>query len=264
MTLDVASWAGYLLDAADRAVEVASITSQVGTVTAEDAYAVQAALLDLRLARGEVIVGAKLGLTSLAKQRQMGVDEPCYGWVTDRSVLAAGTSSAGGTVPLGELIHPRAEPEIVFTMAGDLAGPDVTAGDVLDATAAVRGGIEVIDSRYVAFSFTFADVVADNTSAARVLLGTTTAGPRAVDLDAEGCTFSVDGDVTGRATGADLLGGPAACVAQLVRHLHRYGRRLEAGWTVLAGAPTDAKALQSGTTVEARYTNLGSVTLTAV
>ncbi len=256
MGFDVDHWAGYLLDAADRRVEVASISGQVGAVTAEQAYTVQAALLDLRVTRGERIVGAKLGLTSVAKQQQMGVDEPVYGWLTDRSVLA------GDAVPIGELIHPRAEPEIVFIMGEELAGPDVTAGDVLDATDSVLGGIEIIDSRYEAFAFTFADVIADNTSAARVRLGRTRAAPRHVDLVTEECAFAVDGSVTGTATGADLLGDPAVCVARLVAHLHRYGRKLEAGWTVLAGAPTDARPLAVGTEATARYGHFGTVAVT--
>lgn len=255
-SFDAAHWAGYLLDAADRRVEVESISGQVGAITADQAYAVQAALIDLRVARGETVVGAKLGLTSVAKQRQMGVNEPVYGWLTDRSVLS------DSAVPRGELIHPRAEPEMVFTMAEDLAGPDVTAADVLDATATVLGGIEIIDSRYKAFSFTFADVIADNTSAARVRLGQTTAAPGDVDLIAEECTFYIDGAVTASATGAALLGDPAACVAQLVGHLHRYGHKLRAGWTVLAGAPTDARPLAAGTDAVARYDHLGAVRVT--
>ena len=170
MAVDHRAWAEYLLDAADRRAEVVSIAKQVDVLTVDDGYDIQAALLDLRLARGERLVGAKLGLTSVAKQQQMGVDEPAYGWVTDRSVL---TSDA---VPLDELIHPRAEPEIVFRLGSDLSGPSLTPGDVLDATAEVLGGIEIIDSRYEAFAFTLPDVIADNTSAARVRLGASGVG----------------------------------------------------------------------------------------
>ena len=211
--VDVRAWAEYLLDAADRRTTVGSISKQVQELSVDDGYAIQAALLDLRLGRGERLVGAKLGVTSVAKQQQMGVHEPVYGWLTDGCLLAA------DDVPLGELIHPRVEPEFVFRMAQDLAGPSVTAGDVLDAAAEVVGGIEVIDSRYEAFAFTLPDVVADNTSAARVRLGAAGVGPRQVDLASEGCTFEIDGSVAGTANGAALLGQPALCVALLAQHL---------------------------------------------
>ena len=109
-------------------------------------------------------------------------------------------------------------------MGAGPVGESCTADDVLDATERVVGGIEVIDSRYEAFKFTLPDVIADNTSAARVAIGDAGVSPREVDLREVECTFTVDGEVTGRATGAALLGSPAECVAMLVRHLARSDR----------------------------------------
>ncbi len=259
MTVDIEGWARYLLAGMDERRELASITSQIGDLSSEDAYAIQESTLAMRLSRGEKIAGAKLGLTSAAKQQQMGVTEPVYGWVLDSTV------ASGGVVRMSELIHPRCEPEIVFVLAEDLHGPGVTASDVLEASACVIGGIEVIDSRYEAFSFTLPDVIADNTSAARVALGDISDGvpPRDIDLASLGCEFEVSGEVTGTARGDALLGDPAGCVAMLANHLATRGRKLRAGWFVLAGAPTDAQPLQTGTTATARYTHLPSVGLTA-
>ena len=256
MAIDHAHWASYLLAGVDDRREVQAITKQVDELSIDDAYAIQAALLELQLGRGDTLAGAKLGLTSTAKQEQMGVDEPVYGWVPAASVL-----DADGAVALGELIHPRCEPELVFRLAQDLAGPGITADDVLDATAEVIGGIEIIDSRYEAFSFTLPDVIADNTSAAKVAIGTDGIGPRDADLTTLGCVFEIDGEVTGTATGAALLGDPAGCVAMLANHLGKHGQKLEAGWIVMAGAATDAKPLVSGTVATARYSHLGSVTV---
>ena len=256
MTIDHASWAQYLQAGVDERRELQAITKQVDELTLDDAYAIQAALLELQLGRGDALAGAKLGLTSAAKQEQMGVDEPVYGWVPAASVLA------DDVVPLDQLIHPRCEPEIVFRLADDLAGPGITGDDVLDATAEIVGGIEVIDSRYEAFSFTLPDVIADNTSAARVAIGRDGIAPREADLTTLGCVFEVDGEVTGTATGAALLGDPARCVAMLANHLGRHGQKLEAGWIVMAGAATDARPLQGGTVATARYSHLGSVTVT--
>lgn len=259
--IDHGHWADELLAAVDDRREVAAITRRLGTeLSIDDAYAVQAALLDRHLARGHTVVGAKLGLTSVAKQQQMGVDQPCFGWVLDAAVLPVDDDGVA-TVAVDELIHPRVEPEIVFVLGEALAGPGVTAGDVLDATRQVVGGIEVIDSRYEAFSFTLPDVIADNTSAARVVIGRSGVGPRDVELAAIECSFLVDGAVTATATGAALLGDPAHCVALLANHLARVGRRLEAGWVIPAGAPTDARPLARATTATAVYSHLSSVTV---
>ncbi len=255
MTIDHAHWARYLLDAVDSRQEVMAITKQVDDLSVDDAYAIQAALLELQLGRGDTLAGAKLGLTSAAKQEQMGVTEPVYGWVPQASVVT------DGEVSVGQLIHPRCEPELVFVLADDLAGPGISAGDVMDATEAIVGGIEVIDSRYEAFSFTLPDVIADNTSAARVLIGDAGVAPGEADLLTLGCLFEVDGEITGTATGAALLGDPAACVAMLANHLGKHGQKLAAGWIVMAGAPTDAQPLTANTVASARYSHLGSVTV---
>ncbi len=256
MSIDHAHWAQYLFDSASGVEEVQAITKQVDELSIDDAYAIQAALLELHLANGDSLAGAKLGLTSAAKQEQMGVDEPVYGWVPAATVIT------DGVAPLAELIHPRCEPELVFVLGEDLAGPNVTGNDVLDATEKVVGGIEVIDSRFEAFSFTLTDVIADNTSAARVVIGEDGIGPRDADLLTLGCVFEVDGEITGTATGAALLGDPAACVALLANHLGKHDQKLEAGWIIMAGAPVDARPLSSGTVATARYSHLGSVSIT--
>ncbi len=257
--IDHARWAEYLAAGADERRELQAITKQVDQLSIDDAYAIQAALLELQLDRGDTLAGAKLGLTSRAKQEQMGVSEPCYGWVPASSVVAN-----GGSVALDDLIHPRCEPELVFVLAEDLAGPGVTADDVLDATQSVVGGIEIIDSRYEAFSFTLPDVIADNTSAARVVLGSDGIGPRARDLAAIDCRFDIDDAEVAAATGAALLGDPAGCVAHLANHVGRAGLKLQAGWHVLAGAVTDAKPFTAGTRARARYSVLGDVSVNAV
>ncbi|HTH05591.1 MAG TPA: fumarylacetoacetate hydrolase family protein [Ilumatobacteraceae bacterium] len=259
MTINYTSWAEYLQDAVEDRREVQGIESQVHGLSIDDAYHIQDALIARGLAHGDSLAGAKLGLTSKAKQEQMGVAEPAYGWVPASSVL-----SARADVRIGELIHPRVEPEFVFVMGADLDGAECTAEEVLDATERVVGGIEVIDSRYEAFKFTLPDVIADNTSAARVAIGDAGVAPREIDLRDVECTFTVDGEVTGRATGAALLGSPAECVALLVRHLARSGRGLHAGWLVMAGAPLDARQFGVGTTATATYSHFGDVTVRGV
>ncbi len=256
MTVDQRLWAAYLQAAVDDRREVQGIGAQIGEMSLDDAYLVQDALIAEKCFGGDRVAGAKLGLTSKAKQEQMGVREPAYGWVVGSSILPTDAE-----VVVADLIHPRVEPEFVFVMGTDLSGADCTADDVLDATEQVVGGIEVIDSRYEAFKFTLPDVIADNTSAARVAVGSTGIAPRDVDLRSVECTFTVDGEITGVATGEALLGSPAECVAMLVRHLARTGRGLKAGWVVPAGAPLDARPLRAGGVATASYSHFGDVTV---
>lgn len=241
--------------AADRTA-TAAITRSV-RLSVDDAYRIQAAGIARRLEAGERVVGAKTGLTSKSKQQQMGVDEPVFGVLTDAMIL-----ELEAPLELETLIHPRCEPEIVFRLADDLAGEAITPNDVIDATATVHGGIEIIDSRYEQFSFTLPDVIADNTSAARFAVGAVGVDPQQLDLTTIGCLFERNGRFVSSATSAALLGNPALAVALLVRHMSRHGKGLPAGSTVLAGGLTDAAAIAGGDVMVARYAHIGEVRIT--
>lgn len=251
--IDHAKWAEYLLGAEASVEAVAPITDVEPDLSLEDAYLIQDKIIERKLADGERLVGAKLGLTSRAKQESMGVHEPIYAWLTDRMLVPL-----EAPLPLGELIHPRAEPEIVFVLERDLAGPGVSAQAVLDATAAVCCGIEVIDSRYADFRFTLPDVVADNASSARFMLGPRQVAPD-FDLTLEGCLLEVDHELVATASGAAALGHPAEAVARLANALGARGRGLEAGWVVLSGGLTDAQPITPGGSITATFARLGSI-----
>src|SRR5689334_21128086 len=138
---DVPRAAEVLLGAERDATARGPITDQWKGLDLRTAYAIQDEALKRRRARGETLVGLKLGLTSRAKQQRMGIDSPCLAWLTDAMVLPAGDS-----LPREALIHPRAEPEIVLVMGSRLAGPGVTAASALAAVDRVYAGVEIIDS----------------------------------------------------------------------------------------------------------------------
>jgi len=219
-----------------------------------DAYAVQQLVVDDRIQHGARPIGAKLGLTSRAKQEQMSVHEPIFGALTSDMVLPAGEP-----VDLGRFLHPRAEPELGFNLGRALSGP-TTAAEVLAATDALFAAVEIIDSRYDGFRFRLPDVVADNASSAGIVIGGVLRQPRELDdLRLLGCVLRVDGKVHATAAGAAVLGHPAQSVAWLVNRLAEQGRSLPAGAIVLSGALTDAVPLAPGTVVTAELAGLGTV-----
>ncbi len=233
-----------------------SIQAEWPDLDLDIAYTAQDVALADRLSRGEVITGVKLGLTSRAKQRQMGVDVPSVAWLTDAMVLPAGLP-----VPRAQLIHPRAEPEIAFVLKRPLKGPGVTAAQALAAVDTVVGAIEIIDSRYSGFKFTLADAVADNNSSGVYVTGPVPRRPADLDLGLEACLLEVDGHVIDSATGAAVLGHPAEALAFAANTMGARGHTLEAGWTVLTGGMTDAVAVPEGARVAAHFTSLGSITI---
>ena len=222
----------------------------------ETGYKIQDETLRRRLARGEKLIGVKLGLTSRAKQQRMGVDTPFVAWLTDAMVLPA-----GDPVPQAKLIHPRIEPEIVFVLRERLEGPGVTAATAMAAVESVLGGAEIIDSRYRDFRFTGGDVVADNASSGAFVTGPIALPPSAVDLALEGVLVEVDGAIVDSATGAAVQGHPAEALALAANDLATRGLALEAGWIVLTGGMTDAVFAPPGSAVACHFSSFGSVTL---
>jgi 2-keto-4-pentenoate hydratase len=235
---------------ADRTA-IEQLSDDVPELDLATGYAVQRALRE----QAGPLAGWKLGVTSRAKQAQVGVRSPIYGF------LAAGNAlDLGAPLATGELIQPRVEPEIVFTLAADLAGPHVTAADVLTATASVAVGVEILDSRYRDYRFTMADVVADNTSAGRYLVGAPV--PAAgIDLRLVGVVLEHNGEVVATASGSASLGHPAAAVAWLVRALAAEGEGLLAGEVVLSGGLTAAVPVGPGDVVVASIDRLGTIEL---
>ena len=235
---------------ADRTA-IEQLSDDVPELDLATGYAVQRALRE----QAGPLAGWKLGVTSRAKQAQVGVRSPIYGFLAASNAL-----DLGAPLATGELIQPRVEPEIVFTMAADLAGPHVTAADVLAATAAVAVGVEVLDSRYRDYRFTMADVVADNTSAGRYLVGAPVpvAG---IDLRLVGVVLEHNGEVVATASGSASLGHPAAAVAWLVRALAAEGEGLLAGEVVLSGGLTAAVPVGPGDVVVASIDRLGTIEL---
>jgi 2-oxopent-4-enoate/cis-2-oxohex-4-enoate hydratase len=255
--VDVGETAAELHRARLAGTTVPTFTGRPGGLDEATAYAVQDRGLELRGEAGERVVGGKLGFTSEAMRRAMGVDHPNYGWLTDAMLVA------GEEVDLDRLIHPKAEPEIAFVLDRELAGPGVTAADVLAATGSLAACLEVVDSRYDGFRFAAADNIADDSSAGVLVLGERVPVDHLDDADLRllGCVVTVDGSLAHTAAGAAAHGDPAEAVAWMA---NACGRPLPAGAVVISGGLTPPVDLVDGTIVRVEIDRLGSCRLRAV
>jgi hypothetical protein len=165
--------AEHLETAELQAHDVTKITDEHPDMDWADAYAIQDEIRRRKEARGCKTVGLKCGLTSFAKMKQMGVDVPVFGFVSDYM-----SRPEGAAIAVKELIHPKVEAEICVVTKAPLRGPGCHVGAVMAAIDFVLPGVEVIDSRYRDFKFDLKSVIADNTSASRFVVG----GPAAQRL----------------------------------------------------------------------------------
>jgi 2-oxo-3-hexenedioate decarboxylase len=248
--IDTDALARELDEALTQRREIQPLTKTHGEFDLAQAYAVQARGIELRLSRGEKIVGYKMGLTSEAKRRQMSLGAPIYGVLLDAMRVR-------GEVRVADGVHPKIEPEIAFVTSRELHGR-ITRDEAFAALASVAPALEILDSRFAGFKyFSLPDVVADNCSSWRFALGTP-ASPRKVD--GLRMRMSIDGAVAQEADSNAISGHPLDSLVQLAAMLPH---PLPAGSIVLAGAATVAAALQPGTTITLDIDSLGSLTVRA-
>ncbi|MEM5386756.1 2-oxo-3-hexenedioate decarboxylase [Paraburkholderia phymatum] len=235
---------------------IVKITDEHPELDWADAYAIQDSLRERKAARGMKLAGLKMGLTSHAKMRQMGVTDPVYGFLTDY-----GACMDGAAIDTSSLIHPKVEAEIAFVTSRELTGPGCHIGAVLAATDFVLPAVEVIDSRYENFRFDLKSVIADNTSAARYVIGGRHRSAQGIDLKNLGVVMEKNGEIVATASGAAVLGHPAASVAMLANMLGARGQSIPAGTLILTGGVTEAIAVNAGDVVTVRFQHLGCVSM---
>jgi 2-oxo-3-hexenedioate decarboxylase len=221
------------------ATPILQLTDSV-PLTLDEAYQVQHHGIARRIARGDTIVGVKLGFTSKAKAVQMGVSDVIAGHITEDLRI-----EDGGTLDLSRLIHPRIEPEVAFRLGAEI-DPHDPLDDPLAARVEVAPALEVIDSRYRDFRFSLTDVVADNTSAAGFAVGSWCPLSSVGGIENLGVVLEVDGVVVETGSTAAILGDPRRALGAVKRMAARFGFALPAGTVVLAGAATAAVPVPSG------------------
>lgn len=256
-----------LLDAAEAdATQVSQSTLRMPDMTIADAYAVQAAWLDLRLARGERVIGHKIGLTSRAMQAAMRITTPDSGFLTDAMVFPPDAA-----LDARRFCDPKLELELAFKLADDLSGSDLSVDDVLDATEYVVPAIELIAARTQRVDpatgrpRTVVDTIADNAADAGIVCAPVTFGPRQLDLRWVGAIGSRNATVEETGLAAGVLGHPAAGIAWLARRYAEHGsQRLRAGDIVLAGSFTRPIGVRPGDEFRFDYGPLGAFGLTFI
>ena len=223
--------AGELYAALRERRVVAPLIERHPDLTIDDAYAISLGFLARRRADGERVVGKKIGVTSKAVQDMLGVHQPDFGFLTD-------WMQTGDVIDVDAkaLIAPRAEAEIAFVLKDSLAGPGVTAGDVIAATDYIAPCFEIVDSRIRDWKIGIVDTVADNASCGVFVLGEAKADPRDHDLPALHVTVTKNGAALSEGYGHAVQGDPAQAVAWLANTLGAYGVTLDAGDVILSGS----------------------------
>lgn len=232
---------------------IARLTDANPSMTLSDAYEIQKKLIAMRIARGEKIVGYKVGLTSKEKQEQVHVNRPIYGVLTNAMQI-----QNNGICDLSSRIYPRAEAEIAFII-GKTIHTIVDRDTLLESCSGICAAIEIIDSRYQNFNFSLCDVVADNCSASGFVLSDRIHKPHDVDLSNITMSLLVNGKTIATGSSFAVLENPIHSLMMLLHVLVDHGEVLHAGSVVLSGAAMVAIDMHAGNTITHVAEKLGSV-----
>ncbi|OBB81961.1 2-keto-4-pentenoate hydratase [Mycobacterium colombiense] len=235
---------------------IAPLTAAYPDIDVVDAYEIQLINIRQRVAEGARVLGHKVGLSSLAIQQMMGVDEPDYGHLLDEMQLFEDTP-----VKANRYLYPRVEVEVGFVLNADLPGAGCTEDDVLAATEALVPSIELIDTRITDWKIELCDTIADNASSAGFVLGEARVSPRDIDVKGIDAVLRCNDEVVAEGRTDAVLGNPVTAVAWLARKVDGFGVRLRKGDVVLPGSCTRAIDAHPGDNFVADFAGLGSVRL---
>ena len=208
--------------------QIRQISLEHPGISIEDAYAIQKAWVEMKVAGGRVVKGHKIGLTSKAMQSALNIDEPDSGILLDDMFFAD-----GGPVPSDRFIATRVEAELAFVMKSRLAGPDCTMFDVLNATDFVVPALEILDTRVervdpqTKATRKIFDTIADNAANAGIVLGGRPIRPMDADLRWIGALCFRNGQIEETGLAAGVLNHPATSVAWLANKIAPNGLALE-------------------------------------
>lgn len=246
--------ADALLEAERSRQFIAPLRDTYAPLSIDDAYAIQRINTERRLAAGRRIVGCKIGLTSVAVQKQLGVDQPDFGMLFDDMGYGDGEP-----IPASILTQPKIEAEIAFVIGRDLNVDNPGQLDVINAIEYALPALEIVGSRVADWNIRITDTIADNASSSAYVIGNTPKRLSEFDVRMCGMVMERRGEPVSVGAGAACLGSPINAVVWLARTMAAVGTPLKAGDLVLSGALGPMTAVTPGDIFETRINGLGSV-----
>jgi 2-keto-4-pentenoate hydratase len=225
------------------------------TLSQDDAYRINLALLERHAARGEPQAGWKVGLTANAIRQQFGLPEPLFACLFKHARWPS-----GGTWPLAAMNGPGFENELCLTIGERLAGPNVTPERAARAIKSVAPAMEIIETRGPNSLDGMMPMIADNGQQYSFVTGADVPfDPKVHDLGKASVEIFLDGVFQEKAFGVEVMGSsPLASIAWLANKLADFGRALEPGQVVMTGSFTKQYKLDRPMKAEARFAPFGS------
>jgi len=243
-----------LLEATEKNVPIDPVIKTHGAITVQDGYRIQHTMVEKCTADGRRIVGKKVGLTNKGAQKNFGATEPALGHLFEDMMVKIDEG-----IQISRLYQPRVEGELAIVLEKDLAGPGITALDVVRATAGVTAALEIMDTRIIDWNVKVQDLVADNCSGAAFAIGGLLVPLKDFDPRYIGFVMEKNGQLVSTGTGVNVLGSPLESAAWLANKLAQLGMTLKAGEIILTGAAAPPVPVEAGDSIHLTIDRVGQL-----
>ena len=226
----------------------------ISSLMLDEAYQIQDEVIRLRLAKGERVVGYKVGCTSDAIRRQFGLKEPINGRLMEPHI-----DTGHRTLNWDDYVNCAIEPEFVFKIGRDLAGEYPNRDELIDAIEFVSAGIEVHNFKFWFTPPSSQELIASNGIHAGLIIGSEKVMANQLDFQTEAFSVFKDDVLVAQGTASDIMGDPIHSLRWLVSHLSRRGECLKAGQIVIPGSPVKLVEIHRDTKLRIEISRVGSV-----
>lgn len=231
-----------------------SVEFDLRALSIDDAYEVQRQVIAAREARGEQVVGYKVGCTSKAIRQQFGLSEPICG-----RLMAPHIHYGNTLLDWNDYVDLAVEPEFVFRIGRETRSEIRHPEELLDAIEWVAPGIEIHNYRFWFGEPTSQELIASNGIFAGLVVGEPRTLPRELDFDLEGVGIFRNGELEASGIGAEIMGGPLKSLRWLANHLLGRGEYLRAGQLAIPGSAVKLVSVEPADRIAAQFTRIGSV-----
>lgn len=259
---EIQTAANNLYDAEQQRVQIDPVTLSHPDMTMDDAYAIQSAWVNRKIANGRSVLGYKIGLTSRAMQRVMKIDTPDYGVLLDDMLFANNSD-----IRSSDFLDPQIEVELAFVLKERLFGEEVTVEQVLKSTDYVVPAFELIAARSfrvhpdTGATRTVFDTISDNAANGGIIMGDHRIDPNEVDLRWCGAIVKLNGVIEQTGLAAAVLDHPANGICWIAKRFAPHGVALEPGQVLLSGSFTAPIKVKAGDELVAEYGEHGELSI---
>jgi 2-oxo-3-hexenedioate decarboxylase/2-keto-4-pentenoate hydratase len=233
-----------------------NLPEAIAPASVAEAYAGQAALVELWTPKLGPVAGLKIATTTKVMQALMGIDHPCMGTIFTKRIW-----TAPAQIKKADFINVRIECELAVRLGRDLpkAAEPYTRESVRGAVKEVMAAFELIEDRFADYKATKAlTLIVDNAWGGGIVIGPPKAVPADFELNGIQGTLKSNGKLVGEGKTDDPMGALAWLANQAVA----CNRPMTAGMVVITGSCIATLDIAPGEQLDFALAGVGEVSAT--